>query len=380
MSRSGTTPAPRRRTVRPTLEPAASAQATGGEAPLRSSAGAIPVAPYAPSWLNRLIDWIDRQPGPAWVYYAASVLLLGVLSWLTQRLAAEVSPETFDPQSLVFALYPAYILGLTHYLDRQALSSLEAFRPALEVGEADFARIQYELTTVPATGAWIATSLAVPLTYAFIVAPQPADLSAQAIPGEVLAFLMTAFTTATFLILVLHSIRQLRKVSELHAAASNINLLQPRPTYAFSRLTSRSTLGVLLFLYLDFIINPPVGGSAGPYFVLLAVTLVVEAGAFLLPLLGMHQRLTREKAQLEAEVNSSVELAYRAFQQEVRSERFDRLNELDKALSGLLRMREVIGKLSTWPRQPETLRWMLAAIILPLALRLAQSALEGLLG
>jgi len=79
-------------------------------------------------------------------------------------------------------------------------------------------------------------------------------------------------------------------------------------------------------------------------------------------------------------VNSSVELAYRAFQQEVRSERFDRLNELDKALSGLLRMREVIGKLSTWPRQPETLRWMLAAIILPLALRLAQSALEGLLG
>jgi len=338
------------------------------------------VPPYSPSWLNRLIDWIDRQPGPAWVYYAGSVLLLGVLFWLTGWLAGESSPGAFDPQRLVFSLYPAYIVGLTHYLDHQALSSLEAFRPALDVGEADYARIRYELTTVPAAGAWIATGLAGPLGYLFILAPQPEGLVPWAIPLQALAFATTAFTTATFLILVLHTVRQLRKVSELHAAASHINLLQPRPTYAFSGLTSRSAIGVLLFLYFDYIVNPPAPNTNTPYLVLMAVTVVVEAGAFLLPLLGMHQRLTREKARLEAEVNESLEAAYRGFQEQVRSGTFDRLNDLDKALSGLLRMREVISKLSTWPWQPETLRWMLAAIILPLALRLIQSALERLLG
>jgi hypothetical protein len=64
----------------------------------------------------------------------------------------------------------------------------------------------------------------------------------------------------------------------------------------------------------------------------------------------------------------------------VRSGSFERLNELDKALSGLLRMRDVINKLSTWPWQPETLWGMVGAILLPIALWLIQRLLGILLG
>jgi hypothetical protein len=352
-------------------------RASRGSAPADTAGTTRFVPPYPPSWVDRLADWVDGLPGWAWVYYAASVLVLAALSGLAQWLA---HPDTFDPRALAFALYPAYMVGLTHYLDRQATLALEAFRPALKIGEADYARLRYELTTVPASGAWIASALGIPATYLFVVAPQAADFPLRAMPEQVLAVLMTLFTAATFLVLILHTIRQLRKVSELHAAAAHLNLLQPRPTYAFSRLTSRSAIGVLAFLYFDFLINPPAPGTALPYLVLLVAALTVEAGAFVLPLLGMHQRLAREKARLESEVNEAIEIAYRELREQVHAKTLSHVDELDKALSGLFRMREAAAKLSTWPWQPETLRGMLAAVGLPIVIWLIQFGLQRILG
>ncbi len=254
------------------------------------------IPPYPPSWLDRMIVWIDRQPGPAWVPYGVGTLLLAILSigahWLYGG--------PFEPQKLAFALYPGYFVGLTHYLDRQALQALEAFRPAMIASQADFRRIRYELTTVPATAAWIVTALfPLPMTYVFVIASLPVVQSPRQLPEALLSIGTTLLTAAAFVVLILHTVRQLRMVSRLHAMATNIDLLQPRPTYAFSRLTSQSALGVVSFLYFDFLINPPSPGTSLPYLTLMAVIFVVEGLAFFLPLLGMHGRLTREKARLE---------------------------------------------------------------------------------
>ena len=134
------------------------------------------------------------------------------------------------------------------------------FRPALGVDDGEYARIEYELTTVPSRGAWIATILGIPLGFLFIIPGMSGPLSPAAVPLEALAVVFTVFTTATFLILAFHTVRQLRQVSQLHASATTINLLQPRPTYAFSRLTSRTAIGVMAFLYVDFLVNPPTPG------------------------------------------------------------------------------------------------------------------------
>jgi hypothetical protein len=102
--------------------------------------------------------------------------------------------------------------------------------------------------------------------------------------------------------------------------------------------------------------------------------------AFLLPLLSMHLRLAGEKARLESEVNQAVELAYRELRDQVRSKAMARVDELDKALSGLFRMREAVAKLPTWPWQPETLRGLLAAVGLPIVIWLIQFGLQRILG
>jgi hypothetical protein len=339
------------------------------------------IPPYPPSWLNRLIDWIDRRPGPAWLSYLMAVVVLEAIFLLASILGGDDAVAVFGEGAFVFGFYPVYFLALMHYLDGQARSTLEAFRPALTGGDADIDRIRYELTTIPARGAWVASILAAPLAYVFIFAPAgPELLTPRRLPLEALAFVITLFTIAAFFVLAYHTVRQLRYVSRLHAQARSVNLLQPQPAYAFSRLTSRTAIGVIAFLYLDFLVNPPTRGVALPYFTFTGVALLLMLAAFLLPLLGMHQRLAREKARLLAEVNAGVELAYRGLQKQVESKSYDQVDSLEKALSGFLRMREVIGRLSTWPWQPETLRGMLAAVVLPMVLWLIQFGLQRWLG
>jgi len=338
------------------------------------------VPPYPPSWLNRLIDWIDQRPGPAWIYYAAGILLLATGSTAVRWLQGQALGFALRPEALVYSIYPAYFVALTHYLDRQARSALERFRPALGASDTEYARIEYELTTVPARGAWIATALAIPIGTLMILVGEPEPLSLEGLPEKLVAIAYTAITVAAFFVLAFHTIRQLRKVSQLHATAPTINLLQPRPTYAFSRLTSRTAIGVLVFLYFDFLINPPTPGASLPFFTLSAAAVALVIAAFLLPLLGMHQRLGVEKALLEGEVNQGVELTYRELQQQVRSKAYAHVDDLEKALSGLLRMREVVIRLSTWPWQPGTLRGLVAAVFLPVFIWLVQYGLQRLLG
>jgi hypothetical protein len=40
--------------------------------------------PYAPSWVDRFTDWIERLPGPSWAWYAAAAAVLAVLVTVSQ--------------------------------------------------------------------------------------------------------------------------------------------------------------------------------------------------------------------------------------------------------------------------------------------------------
>ncbi|HMK08859.1 MAG TPA: hypothetical protein VK449_07515 [Anaerolineales bacterium] len=338
------------------------------------------IPPYPPSWLNRLIDWIDARRGPPWVYYSAAIVVLAILLKLGQRFGGQSAAAASSTDPIVFAFYPVYFVALMHYLDGQAKAALEAFRPALGAEESEVVRVRYELTTVPAAGAWIATALAVPLAFAFIVPLESDPLSPRVLPFEALAVVVTAITVGAALVLIYHTVRQLRSVSRLHAEARSINLLQPQPTYAFSRLTSRTAIGVAAFFYLDFLVNPPVPGNELPYFTLTFGALLVLGAAFLLPLLGMHQRLGAEKARLLAEVSGEVEDTYKDLQRLLKSRSYGQVGDIDKALSGLLRMRELVTGLSTWPWQPGTLRGLVATVGVPLLLWLIQHGLQRFVG
>src|SRR5947209_614722 len=89
-------------------------------------------APYAPSWVDRVTDWVRALPVPAWVVYLAPALILffvtTVIKWEDGSYAAAYAAGNKEglfkfgsvfiyPFHAIPELVTFYALALMHYLD-----------------------------------------------------------------------------------------------------------------------------------------------------------------------------------------------------------------------------------------------------------------------
>src|SRR5581483_2850261 len=106
--------------------------------------------PYPPSWYDRLDDWLGTLPGARWMYYLGlfvfTFLYIQVGLWLNGKLGAGM----IDFGRAFFALNAVWGLWVLGYFDRLAEKNLAAFRPLLDVDDAQYDRLRFELTTMPA--------------------------------------------------------------------------------------------------------------------------------------------------------------------------------------------------------------------------------------
>src|SRR3990170_3749397 len=115
-----------------------------------------PVAlPYSPSWIDRLMSWVQRLPLPYGTTYGilfvVEVVTLHVLSWVDGSLPL----FHFHPLYLLFPLWLWGPLAIMTYLDEVALHALREFQPLLGKHEDEIPRLQYELATLPSRSVWI---------------------------------------------------------------------------------------------------------------------------------------------------------------------------------------------------------------------------------
>ncbi|MGH2538709.1 MAG: hypothetical protein ACRDHL_15070 [Candidatus Promineifilaceae bacterium] len=233
------------------------------------------------------------MPGPAWLAFASLLFAHLLLSHALQWLSGTLAPGTFDGALVVAAFYPFYFLTLTYYLNEVAHRSLEAFRPAVEIDESEYARLRFELTTALARLGLVAIVPGVALALA-LIATDPSD---SGIAGSTI--------TAVF-------------------------------------------MGLL--------------GTA----------------CIVLPLSGMHRRLSAEKERLLAEANQHLEEMIADLRQPVRSRSLEKMDDVNKAMASLILEREVLDKISTWPWEPGTLRGFISALGLPIVLYLIAAVLGHL--
>jgi len=326
---------------------------------------------YPPSWVDRFIDWIKRLPGPSWLFYLglwlASILLINALKWLdgSQPLGAIELLLASNAGDAV------YFLAMMQYLNGAANVALRAFRPALTVSEAEYNRLQYQLTTLPARGALLAGIIAAALAglYMLLVSQAPPDYITS-LPVAVFDFGVFIFSFIILGSLIYHTIRQFTMVSRIHAAATRINLFQPDPLYAFSGLTARTALGYIFIVDFTFLImrefmreqaNDPATIALSVSMVLLAVL------TFVLPLLGMHRRMVEEKGRLVSEANRRLEAAIAELHRRVDAGEFSDMTEVYRAIGGLEIERDVLAKIPTWPWQSGTLSVVISPVLLPVA-------------
>ena len=82
---------------------------------------------YSPSWINRLIDWIDKRRIPSWLTYFV-IYVLGVV-----YIAVALLPETLNQPlanfdlAIINAIWFSFPLACVHSLIRSAERVVDKF-------------------------------------------------------------------------------------------------------------------------------------------------------------------------------------------------------------------------------------------------------------
>ncbi len=379
---------------------------TAGESiPRRASSASAPakveirgfVPPYPPSWFDRFCDWMDRLPIPRWAFLSllalGSYIFLTLLQWGTGGYPV----GTFNLFNAFFAASIPYMLGLLRYLDQTGDGALGEMRPALRVNEAEFAGLRYRLTTLPrfvarSAGLLLVMTVLVVLAIDYLVArlggdPQRSILLlgpslfqvsnaplSLAIAGVWL--LVSWWMSAT---VILHSVHQLRTINEIYTRHTEVDIFHLGSLYALSRHTLRTAIGILLFLY-AFVATAPGFLDQTVSLVSTGLLAAMAVLVFALPLVGVHRMLVREKERQLDATAARLKSGLADLHRRVDQGRLARMDDLHKAVATLEIERTALARIPTWPWEPGTIRGLAAAVILPLALWLAQFILEKAFG
>ena len=183
--------------------------------------------------------------------------------------------------------------------------------------------------------------------------------------------------TAIFLILIYHTVRQLRLIARIHERVSRIDVFDQARLYAMSKVTSGTAIGLVVLLVPSLFLLPTDAGIS--YVVITAAwyafAVAAAAASFFLPLRGMHDRLIDEKKRLQAEVGRRISTTLASIQAAVDAGDPAAIEAASKALSVLVASRDVVNRAPTWPWSGGALTGFASAIVLPIVLFLVQRVL-----
>jgi hypothetical protein len=337
-------------------------------------------AQYPPGWPHLLVRWLERLPGPTWVAYLAIVLIIGLVMHSRGWSRGDAPVGTFDLTSTYWGLLGGVLLWAFGYLERAAAAAFDAFRPALAPA-GDPERLRHELTTTPRIPAIVVAFVATLLTViSLVLEPEGSGIDGVPGPAFVAVMVVQAFMTSVLFAFVYQLLRQARQVGLILDHWAVIDIFRPGPLNALPRLMAMSGASVVLMVGSTVVLAGPAAAGSflvswAPYVVAPPVVAVI---AFVVPLYGTHQRLAAEKVRLADEAEERLKGLLGQVDRDIDARDLGGLDPLDRALSLVLKEREIVAKLPTWPWSVGTARGFVSAILLPLALYLAQRFLSQL--
>ena len=169
--------------------------------------------------------------------------------------------------------------------------------------------------------------------------------------------------------IIYHSVRQLRMVSRIYADYARVDLFNLRPMYALSRLTAGTAIGFGIITYAWVYITVSLGSGSelsAPTFLEPAVFTVFVLLGFVLPLMGAHRLLREEKARAKDETSQHLKATIAEVHRRREAGDFAGMDNVNETIDALQKEQGILDKVSTWPWQPETLRGVSTAILLPI--------------
>jgi hypothetical protein len=334
------------------------------------------------SWVDQLIDALARLPGPTWSAYVVLFAVLLAIIKAADWFDGGAPIGTLRPLDFAYAAWPVYFLGTVAYLREVASAAFSTFRPALEVSDDEADSIRHELVTmpqVPVTVVWLVFASVLVIGHA--VDSRTAGIEGMGPVAWTTYTVVEAFAMGLLGVAVFRVLRHARSVARLHRQANRIDIYDRRPAHAFSRLTARGGILLMLPVLVSGIVAVSVTTANGLAAFGLGALLVIAAttGSFVLPLRGMHDRLVVAKssrlAECELRVKATTDEIHRSVDEGARQDAY----ALNKTLVSLLQERDFLARMPTWPWEASTLRGFVTALVLPVLLWLVFRVLERLL-
>ena len=335
--------------------------------------------PYPGSWIDRLIQWIARIPGPTWLFYIVALLVFALLNNAVFWLDGALQASSFDTVRVLDSFFIVFPVALYHHLSLVAGRSFQEFRPLLESSDSELHIQNYRLTTLPRRIGWVAILIGIGLGFASVQSDPEVyglDVTSTLLP-VIFQHVAQSFVIAVGAALIAQIIRQLRLVNNLHSRASKIDLFQLAPVHAFASLTARAGIGLVLIVAFNTLLESA-NISAAPLYAIVIVGSVAIA-VFVLPLLGMRSRLKTEKARLLSATNEAIKVTIGRVHGQVNADDYEKIAGLNTAMNALVVERDIIEGISIWPWEPSTLRGFASTLLLPVFLWLVTRLLERLI-
>jgi len=343
--------------------------------------GASETRPYAPSFVDRLMDFVKRMPGPYWLTYLVLFILQGLIFHILSWIVGWSPAYTFIPVVLLFPAWLWASLAIMTYINSVSLEALSIFSPLLDIEEERLERLKYEFRVMPARSvnliSVIWTIIYILLTY---LAYEPFYVTYKL--GTLLSVANIVAGLASFSVagvIYYHSFRQLRLVNYAVRLVHQINLFQLDPVYAFSRVTSQIGVAWMILLSLTILLFP-IQFANMLVLAILVTQIALAIAAFVLPLWFVNRRLVSEKRKLLAEFNHRVESTLERLHRDLDAGELSGMDQFDSAMTALTAERDVLTRIPTWPWRAGTLTGFLSAIGLPILLFLMQIVIEKWLG
>ncbi|UCC62714.1 MAG: hypothetical protein JSV36_18490 [Anaerolineae bacterium] len=338
--------------------------------------------PYAPSWVNHLTAWVDRQSWSSWFFYLGLWLVLVIILVATPWIEGAYPIGKVFPAQLFIPAMIALFLGMIHFLDSRADAALTTLRPALTATEEECDLLRHQLTTMPAWPTVVASLAMVGVIVLLWIISGERDSNIEALAASPIgAILLSAVYWIGWWIVgafIYHTIHQLRVINRIYTEHTRVNLLAISPLYAFSSVTAPTAVTLAIASYGWTALNPE--NLSDPIDIAFTFLFTVLAlAAFAWPLLGTRRLMAKEKRQMLDQVSLRLEAAFVELHQRVDKGKLE-VDDLAKVISLLETERDMLKGISTWPWQPETLRYLVTALVLPLLLWIIQYVLQLILG
>ncbi len=349
----------------------------------RSSENKSRPPPYSPSWVNHLTAWVDRRPWLSWTWYLGLWLVLVIILVAALWIEGVHPMGTFFPAQLFIPAMIALFLAMIHFLDNRAEAALTTLRPALKATEEQYDQLRYRLITQPAVPTILAGLAIMAAIYLLGFLTGETESAMEALADSPIAATLVRIVYWigwwVFGAFVYHSIHQLRQIDYVYSRHTRVSLFAMSPLYAFSPVTALTAVTLAIATYGWTALNPD-NLSDPVSIVAIALITGLALVAFAWPLLGTRRMLAKEKAQRLDQVSLRLEGVFSQMHERIDRGEIEGLEDLTKVVSVLETERDTLEAISTWPWQPETLRYLVTALLLPLLLWIIQYVVQLVVG